>query len=272
MSSDYTLAYGTHVTAADGRCAMEWVSHLAGEPHGDAPSCVSPVVRAICMALNDRLPDEPRQRLRPYLTRTIGTAGDGLDRWRAWLAMDWLTRTYAPTWLELAQLRAPAARLRALAPLADAGSLRSAVAALEAAAAIARAGRAAELGVPGPVSWLSFAAAASTARAAAWECAGAAAWAAARLEIGELAGDRARAAARSAGGDAAAIAAGRLRLRGGRPAVREAVRAAIAPTTESLTRSAFELLDRMLTTEQVELPPARALAATPARGLAATPA
>ena len=75
MSSDYTLAYGTHATPQDGRCAMEWVSYLAGEPHSDEPVCVSPVLRALCVALNDGLADEPRQRLRPYLTRTIGTAG-----------------------------------------------------------------------------------------------------------------------------------------------------------------------------------------------------
>ena len=66
MSTDYTLAYGTHATPADGRCAMEWVSYLAGEPHSDDPACVSPVLRAFCMTLNDSLEDAPRQRLRPY--------------------------------------------------------------------------------------------------------------------------------------------------------------------------------------------------------------
>ena len=92
MSSDYILAYGTHASPQDGRCAMEWVSYLAGEPHSDQPTCVSPVLRAMCIALNDGLDQEPRQRLRPYLTRTIGTAEDGLDTWRGWMAMDWLAR------------------------------------------------------------------------------------------------------------------------------------------------------------------------------------
>ena len=46
MTSDYTLAYGTHPNPQDGRCAMEWVAHLAGERHSDQPACVSPVVRA----------------------------------------------------------------------------------------------------------------------------------------------------------------------------------------------------------------------------------
>ena len=119
MSSDYTLAYGTHANPEDGRCAMEWVSHLAGEPHSDQPKCVSPVLRAICIALNDSLEDEPRQRLRPYLARTIGTANDGLDEARSWMAIDWLVRTYTPAWLIPAGLLAPAARLSNLPPVLD---------------------------------------------------------------------------------------------------------------------------------------------------------
>ncbi len=77
MSTDYTLSYGTHATPQDGRCAMEWVSHLAGEPHSDEPACVSPVLRAFCTSLNDGLEDAPRQRLRLYLPRTIGTSHTG---------------------------------------------------------------------------------------------------------------------------------------------------------------------------------------------------
>jgi hypothetical protein len=78
MNAEYALAYGTHSSPEDGRCAMEWVSHLAGEPHSDQPTCVSPVLQAFCAALNDGLEDAPRQRLRLYLARTIGTAHDGL--------------------------------------------------------------------------------------------------------------------------------------------------------------------------------------------------
>ena len=114
MSSDYRLGYGTHATPEDGRCAMEWVSYLAGEPHSDHPGCVSPVLRAFCMTLNDSLEDGPRQRLRPYLVRTIGTADDGLDETRSWMALDWLIRTYAPSWLAMAGLAGSAHRLDSL--------------------------------------------------------------------------------------------------------------------------------------------------------------
>ncbi|MGB9183668.1 MAG: hypothetical protein WCB67_06350, partial [Solirubrobacteraceae bacterium] len=152
--SDYALACGTHASPADGRCAMEWVSHLAGEPHSDQPECVSPVLRAFCIALNDGFEDEPRQRLRPYLSRTIGTAGDGQDPWRAWLALDWLIRTFTPAWLVLADHAATGFVLAALAPVTDPASLDAALAPLGRARAQLRSLRSPEsvrrpaLGVP----------------------------------------------------------------------------------------------------------------------------
>jgi hypothetical protein len=241
MYSDYTLAYGTHATPDEGRCAMEWVSHLAGEPHSDQPLCVSPVLRAVCIALNDGLDDEPRQALRPYLSRTIGTAGDGLDDARAWMALDWLIRDYSPCWLESGGLAGLAAELRSLEPVLDEPSLRSALSRLEAARSAARAGR-------GLGSW---SAARSVARELAWSCAGAAAWAGARLAVGDMAGDRARAAARVLASDAAATAAEQAvstAAPAGRAATKAAAQAALAPTVEQLRRSVFGLLDRMLPT------------------------
>ncbi|MGZ4192978.1 MAG: hypothetical protein ACXVRW_11045 [Solirubrobacteraceae bacterium] len=223
--SGYTLAYGTHASAQDGRCAMEWVSYLAGEPHSDQPACVSPVLRAMCIALNDGLDQEPRQRLRPYLTRTIGTADDGLDATRGWMAMDWLTRVYTPAWLRLAGLADSAERLEGAAEVADTGSLRQALDRLE-----------------------------DARREAAWACAGAAAWAAARIGIGDIVGDRARAAARAAAGDAAAIAVRHSREAARRTWARSAAQAALEPTLEMLADSALALLDRMLPTEQLPLP------------------
>jgi hypothetical protein len=249
MSTDYHLAYGTHATPEDGRCAMEWVAHLAGEPHGDQPVCVSPVLRAFCIALNDGLEDAPRQGLRLYLPRTIGTAGDGLDERRAWMAMDWLIRVYTPTWLSAASLAEAASQLRALAPVEGADQLAEALEALRLARQQAR-----NCVVKGPAGWLAPGMVArSTARETAWATAAAAAWAAARAGVGEITGDRARAAARAAAGDAAAMLARAARLRAPRGDAREAVRAALAPTHEQLRRSAFELLDHMLPTVAIDL-------------------
>jgi len=250
MSSDYTLAPGTHATPDDGRCAMEWVSHLAGEPHSDQPQCVTPVLRALCIALNDGLEDEPRQRLRPYLSRTIGTAGDGLDTARAWMAMDWLIRVYTPAWLVLAELPEPAAALRSLSPVLDEPSLHASMGALRRAQADARARRCVVRTVP-------WDAARSAARDAAWSCAGAAAWAAARLGVGDIAGDHARDAARSAAADAAAAVAREAvgqSFDGGRAAAKACARAALAPTLAELRRSVLALLERMLPTEPMGAP------------------
>ena len=261
MSSDYTLAYGTHASPRDGRCAMEWVSYLAGEPHSDEPICVSPVLRAMCIALNDGLEFEPRQRLRPYLTRTIGTAEDGHDAQRGWLAMDWLTRVYTPAWLHLAGLSAPGDTLVALPAVTDSRTLRGALSSLEAARREARIVRAHTFGVALPAGW----AAAVAGREAAWSCAGAAAWAAARLGVGDVAGDRARAAARATAGDAAAIAIRQSRDEVAQAGVRAAARAVLAPTLHALADSALDLLERMLPGELLTVPDS---AVAPAASLA----
>ena len=254
MTDDYTLAYGTHSTPQDGRCAMEWVSYLAGESHSDQPACVSPVLRSMCIALNDGLDQGPRQRLRPYLTRTIGTAGDGLDTTRAWMAMDWLARLYTPAWLRLAGLHAAADRLAALETLTSAPTLSAALDALEDVRHEARVARGHAFRAPLPTGWAAGVAAAMAGREAAWACAGAAAWAAARIGIGEADGDRARAAARAAAGDAAAIAVRHSRQAAGGGGVRMIARAALAPTVDALSDSALRLLDRMLPTEVLTLP------------------
>jgi hypothetical protein len=249
MSADYTLSYGTHATPDDGRCAMEWVSYLAGELHTDHPACVSPVLRAICTTLNDMLDDDPRQRLRPYLTRTIGTADDGLDETRSWMALDWLIRTYTPTWLDAAQMRASARTLEGLPEVMGVEALQLALTALGAARRESRAAWCDALGPARAAAWTPWAAGRAAAREAAWSCAGAAAWAAARLGIGDMAGDRARATAREIAGDAAAVLAREARAGTGRAAAREAARLALAPIIEELQASAFGLLDRMLPTE-----------------------
>jgi hypothetical protein len=249
MRTDYMLAYGTHATPAEGRCAMEWVSYIAGEPHGDHPACVSPVLRAFCVALNDALEDGPRQRLRPYLTRTIGTADDGLDQRRAWMSMDWLIRSYTPTWLAAAGLDAEADRLRSLAQVSGSRGLRSALQALR----LAR-HRAREHWASAGAWRTPRVAARIAAREAAWSSAGAAAWAAARAGVGDISGDQARAIARAAAGDAAATIARAARNSVGRTAAREATRRALAPTQVEIQQSAFTLLDRMLPTVALPLP------------------
>lgn len=89
MIIDYTLRPGSHESPQDGLCAMEWIAYLAGEKHSDYPSCVDLALRGFAIGLNDNLPDDLRQQLRPYLARMIGTADDGRSEERRYAVADW---------------------------------------------------------------------------------------------------------------------------------------------------------------------------------------
>jgi hypothetical protein len=263
MTSDYTLAYGTHPNPQDGRCAMEWVAHLAGERHSDQPDCVSPTVRALAVALNDGLDTTERQRLRPYLTRTIGTAGDGLDEPRAWMALDWLIGVYAPTWLRHAGLHDAAARLSAFdRPVGDSAALARALVSLIRARRQTHAARQDEFG--DVVHWALAVAAGETGSESAWSFTAAGAWDAARLALDDPAAERARDAVKTIAGDCAAIVIRRARrdpgvrrsFLGGRPSTVRLLR----PVSDELAESAIALLDRMLPTVVLDLTPTPELA------------
>src|SRR4029453_19226537 len=88
MIIDYTLRHGSHESPQHGLCAMEWVAYLAGEKHSDYPSCVDLALRGFAIGLNDNLPDDLRQQLRPYLVRMIGTADDGRSEERRYAVAD----------------------------------------------------------------------------------------------------------------------------------------------------------------------------------------
>ena len=153
------LAAGGHDRREDGMCLMEAAAWLAGQDHSARPPCVSPVLGALGRDLNDVLPDDTRQQLKQYLRPMLGTAGDGKDETRSYLALDWLIRTWLPAWLDLARLAADAAAVRGLAPVTD-------LASAHAAGPVVRAVRVNAL----------------AAEAAAWAAAWDAAWAAAGLQ------------------------------------------------------------------------------------------
>mgnify|MGYP001342146763 CR=1 FL=1 len=164
-----TLKTGSHPDPDAGLCVMEAAAWVAGEPHSDHPECVSPVLAAFMRSWNDDLDDEDRQKLKAFIPRVIGTAEDGRDERRGWLAADWLVRVHTPAWLELAGITDAAAALRALPELRDSGSLEAARPAL------------ADAREKGDAAWAAAGDAARAATwAAAWAAAGAATWAAAR--------------------------------------------------------------------------------------------
>jgi hypothetical protein len=247
-----TLARGAHGLRDDGVCLMEAVAWWAGEEHTDHPACVSPVLGAYGRSLNDVLPDARRQELLGFVPLLPGTAGDGRDETRSYLALDWLIRVWTPTWLELAGLAGEARALRQLRPIVDMTAAQSAGPAVRQASQKAAAAQAA-----------AWDAARVAAGVAAWDAARAAAWVAARAAAGVAAG----VAARVAAGDAARVAAGVAAWDAAWDAARDAAWAAaqdaawaaaqdaawdaawdaLAPTVATLQNSAFTLYQAMIT-------------------------
>jgi hypothetical protein len=204
--SPVTLSAGAHEwdgTDDCPRCLFEAYNLIKRQQFTDAcPPGVSPVLHAFGMQLNDCLPDETRQALTRYLPNgddpLAGTALDGKDETRSYMALDWMVRTWLLRFLELSpRLSVHAASVRKLRRI---DSMESA----EEAGVIVRAAHAAAHAAAGAAAWD---AAGAAARDAAWDAAGDAAHAAAHAAAGAAAGDAAGDAARDAAWDAAGDAA-----------------------------------------------------------------
>ncbi len=177
------LARGAHNSPTKGLCLLEAVAYFAGREHNDHPPCVSPVIGAFGRSWNDSLNDADRQLLKPYIRKMVGTATTPEDEERrAWLATDWLVRTFTPAWLDRAGMNGHATQLRGLPELSSTELANAAMPVIESArsAASAAARDAARAAV--------WAAAGAAARAAVWAAAGAAAGAAAWATAGAAAG------------------------------------------------------------------------------------
>ena len=173
-----TLKAGSHDSLDDGACFLEAVSYVAGERWSDHPECVCPTLAAFGRSWNDSLDDDARNRLlKPFILRFVGTRSTAdVENARAFLATDWVVRSFTPVWLRKAGLHDDAAALEALPALLSVELCRAAMPTISEARKSAAA-----------------------ARAAAWD----AAWGAARGAARAAAGDAARAAARGAAGAAA---------------------------------------------------------------------
>jgi hypothetical protein len=178
------LSKGNHPRPFEGEtptmCAQEFASYLAGEPHSDSPKCVSPVLNRFMVSFNDSLDDEQRQRLRPYIVRTLGTAGDGQDGARSYMALDWLIRVHTPAFLAAAGLTEEAEKLRGLAAIEGIEQARAATPCVTAAGAAAWAAAGDAAGAAArDATW-------AAAGDAAWDAAGAAAWDALQSTVSAL--------------------------------------------------------------------------------------
>jgi hypothetical protein len=214
------MAEHARINPCDGLCLRELTAMFARERHTDHhPKCVSPVLGEFGRNLNEALPDDLRQGLKGLIPLLPGTAGDGWDENRSYMALDWLIRTWLPTWLELSpRCREDARHTRELGRIVDLVSAERAGAIVQAAGHNAAAA--------GAAAW---SAAWSATRAAAWM----AAWAAGAT-VRDAVGAATWIVARDAARDAA------------RAAARDTARDFLAPTVRVLQLSATDLFTEMI--------------------------
>lgn len=103
----------------------EVASWMADDTWSDEPANVSPVIAAMCNAINDVLDDTTRQDLKDLLAVApagiIDTVDGAKETAREWMCVDWLVRTLLPMWLDYstdADVLAASTAIKALAPLA----------------------------------------------------------------------------------------------------------------------------------------------------------
>jgi hypothetical protein len=76
------------------------------EPWSDPSKFVCPVIGVFMRAWNEGLPKAERGILFPLFAKIVHTSASArIQEQRALMAADWLVRTYAPAWLNLAGLR-----------------------------------------------------------------------------------------------------------------------------------------------------------------------
>jgi hypothetical protein len=243
------LKNGCHSGPTEGACVMEAVAYIAGEKWSDHPECVSPVIGVFLRSWNDGMPtDADRDRLlKPLIPKIINTRSTpAVEEQRSYLALDWMTRTFLPTWLRLAKINDHADKVEALAPIVDMETATAAGpivrAANEAASKAWDAAGAAARDAAGAAAW-------AAAGDAAWDAAGAAARDAAGAAAGAAAGDAAGAAAGDAAWDAAWAAAGDAAWdaawAAAGDAAWDAAWAALNTTRDQLQLSSVDLVERM---------------------------
>jgi hypothetical protein len=99
---------------------MELASMLAGEPFGDRPDCLCPVIGAFLRAYNDSIDDNRRQDLYAYAAEVVGSrACAGVERARVEWLNEWTerrrrssrTRRLLPSWLRAIAFYPPSGEL-----------------------------------------------------------------------------------------------------------------------------------------------------------------
>lgn len=108
-------------------CVMEAVSYVAGEPWTDHPKCASPILTSFLIAWNDRLDDQDRQILKPYIPRLVGTnTGQADETTRRYMLTDWVVHEAMPGLLRQANMTDHATLLEQLVAITDPSSYEAA--------------------------------------------------------------------------------------------------------------------------------------------------
>ncbi len=95
---------GSHDTPEDGVCINEAFAYAAGLPHSESPSCLPADVGRFNIGLNDSAKDDAQRwrELSPRCEAMLRASHDPVVAHRRGLmALDWLLRVCAPTWLRL---------------------------------------------------------------------------------------------------------------------------------------------------------------------------
>ena len=96
------------------------VRRPAGGPWSVRANTICPVIDVFMDAWHEGLPDDERSILDPLIPIIVDTrATPGIEEARALTAGDWLVRTYAPVWLNLAGLQEEARRLYGLPQITE---------------------------------------------------------------------------------------------------------------------------------------------------------
>jgi hypothetical protein len=109
----------------EGACWMSAVQYYVdGKLWHDHPECVDPVIRKLCIWVNDTLRDgEREEKIGPYIFLPVGTnMGSALSVKRALRAADWAVREIAPIALQASGFGTIAPTLRLLQPVRDRAS------------------------------------------------------------------------------------------------------------------------------------------------------
>lgn len=121
----YVLRKGHSDNPAAGACAMDAVNWLVHGKHGDHPECACPIISAYVINGNDRMPDDVRQNLLPYLHRIAGSKSLAHEAVRMRILVVAAVRVFAANALEKAGFLEQAKEIRAVSSSVDYIELRS---------------------------------------------------------------------------------------------------------------------------------------------------